>query len=203
MLALLSLLGGCTSLLPPQAPEPKLFVLAAGPFARIAPEKQDVVLEVSAPRALPGFDTPRMAYVQKPYELDYFADNRWIDAPGHMLGPLLAQALEQSGAFRAVVQAPTVVPADIRVDTELIRLQQNFTTRPSQLELTLRVQLVAVHARRVLATQSFEEIVAADSENATGGVAAANVALEQILRRIVDFCVAEVGSQTASPNPAK
>ena len=46
-----------------------------------------------------------------------------------MLGPLLMRTLEDTGSFRAVVHAPTGLPADLRLDTELVRLQQNFTGR--------------------------------------------------------------------------
>jgi len=84
------------------------------------------------PRARPGFDTPRMAYLRRPHELDYFVTSRWVDRSSRMLGPLLAQALEQTGSFRAIVQTPGVVPADIRLDTELIRMQQEFRTQPSR-----------------------------------------------------------------------
>jgi cholesterol transport system auxiliary component len=141
-----------------------------------------------------------MVYVQRAYELDYFADNRWADAPARMLGPLLTQALERSGGFRTVVQAPTAVTSDVRVNAELIRLQQNFTMRPSRAELALRVQLVDVRARRVLATKLFEEAGNAPSEDAYGGVAAANAALERILARVVEFCLAETADR---PPPAR
>jgi len=194
MLPLLVLLAGCTGLAPKPLPDPNLHVLAIGLVAKAAPSARDLVLEVSAPRASPGFDTPRMVYVQKAYELDYFADNRWADAPARMLGPLLTQALERSGGFRTVVQAPTVVPADVRVNTELIRLQQNFAIRPGRTELVLRVQLVDVHARRVLATRMFEETENTPSEDAYGGVVAANRALERVLEQLIEFCATESGS---------
>lgn len=195
MLTLAILLGGCSALLPTQLPDPNLHVLAAVPIAKTETTRRDVVLEVSVPRASPGFDTPRMAYVKTPFELDYFADNRWAEAPARMLGPLLTHALEQSGAFRAVVQAPSIVPADVRVVTELIRLQQDFTARPSRVELTVRVQLVDVRARRVLATRLLEAVETAPSEDPRGGVAAANAALRRVLEEIVDFCM------TATANP--
>jgi cholesterol transport system auxiliary component len=202
MLVLLVLLGGCTGLAPKPLPDPNLHVLAAGPVVRAAPGTRDLVLEVDVPRASPGFDTPRMVYVQKAYELDYFADNRWADAPARMLGPLLTQALERSGGFRTVVQAPTVVPSEVRVHAELIRLQQNFTMRPSRAELALRVQLVDVRARRVLATKLFEETENAPSEDAHGGVAAANAALERVLVRVVAFCLAETANRPPNAGSA-
>jgi cholesterol transport system auxiliary component len=112
-----------------------------------------------------------------------------------MLAPLLVQALEQAGGFRAVVQAPNAVPADLRLDTELVRLQQNFATRPPQVELALRAQLVDVRSRRVLATAEFEEIEPATREDAYGGVVAANRALQRILVRLADFSVAQSGGR--------
>jgi cholesterol transport system auxiliary component len=196
-------LVGCSGW--PTAPvsEPNQHVLAAAPPSKAASARRDLVLEVGVPRASPGFDTPRMAYVRKPYELDYFADNRWADTPARMLAPLLTGALERSGAFRAVVQAPTAVAADVRVTTDLIRLQQDFTNRPSRVELALRVQLVDARGRRVLATRTFDESEAAATDDAYGGVAAANAALARVLAQVVEFCIAETAEVSASTSPAR
>jgi cholesterol transport system auxiliary component len=195
MLTLAMLLGGCAGLQPPRVENSNTYVLGAQPFAGTVRAKRDLVLEVGAPRARPGFDTPQMVYVRQPYELEYFATNRWADTPSHMLGPLLAQGLEQTGSFRAVVQTPSTVPADLRVDTELVRLQQNFATRPSRIELTLRAELIDVRGKRVLATKSFDETEDAPTDDAYGGVTAANLALGRILEQLADFCVAESSSR--------
>jgi len=193
LLAVAALTGGCTALQPPRVESTNLHVLGAAPVPKVARAKRDVVLEVALPRARPGFDTPQMAYVRQPYELDYFASNRWADTPARMLGPLLASALEQAGSFRAVVQMPSAVLADLRIETELIRLQQDFGTRPSRVEITVRVQLIDVRGRRILASRLFEETETARSEDAAGGVIAANLALARLLERVVDFCIEEAG----------
>jgi len=189
------LTAGCAALQPPREESPDLHVLGAAPMARAVAARRDLVVEVSAPRPRPGFDTPQMAYVRQPYALDYFVKSRWADTPARMLGPLLAQALEQSAGFRAVVHTSGTVPADLRVDTELVRLQQNFATRPSRVELTLRVQLIDVRGKRMLATRVFDETENASSEDAHGGVIAANSALQRLLEQVVDFCVVESGTR--------
>lgn len=191
VLAMALLIAGCTALQPAPVENPNLHMLDARPVSQVTPERRDLVVEVGTPRAWPGFDTPQMAYVQKPYALEYFANNRWADSPARMLGPLLARALEQAGGFRAVVQAPTSVPADVRINSELIRLQQNFAARPSRVELTLRIQVVDVRGKRVLATRTFDETEIAPSDDAYGGVTAANLALQRVLMQVVDFCIAE------------
>ena len=130
-----------------------------------------------------------MAYLRQPHALDYFAVNRWADTPSHMLEPLLAQALEQTKSFRAIVRAPGPVSADIRLETELIRLQQEFQTQPSQVQLTLRTQLIDVVGKRIIAVKVFEGAENATSDDAYGGVVAANRLLQQILGELADFCV--------------
>lgn len=186
-LSAVTLLSACAGL-QPQAEYLTTYVLDAQPAAAPQRPRRDVVLAVSAPWARPGFDTPRMAYVRRPHEVEYFARNQWADAPARMLAPLLAQALEQSGSLRAVVRAPSSAAADVRLDTELVRLLQDVSTRPSRVRFTLHAQLIEVGSRRVLATREFDEVENAPSDDAYGGVIAANRALERLLGRLADFC---------------
>lgn len=197
LLVLALVLDGCAGLQPPPPASPNVYVLAARPMAKAPRTPRNVVLEVGEPHAWPGFDTPAMIYVQRPYTLESFATNRWADAPARMLAPLLAQALEQTGSFKAVVQSPSNVPADIRLEVELVRLQQNFGVRPSRSELALRLQLIEVRGRRVLATKSLEQTEDAPGDDPYGGVTAANVALQRIIEQVVDFCDRESESVAA------
>ena len=156
----------------------------------VPPPQRGPVLAVTVPKARAGFATAQMAYAREPHTLDYYAKNRWVDTPARMLAPLLLEALEQSGVFRAVVQSPGAVAADLRLDTELIRLQQDFTTQPSRTRLTLRAQLIEVKSNLILATKEFDEPEAAASDNARGGAGAANRALLRVLAQLGEFCAA-------------
>ena len=194
ILAFSTLLAGCTALPAPKLESPHIYLLDAQPAAKTARVKRDLVLAVAMPRASPGFDTPQMAYLRQPHELEYFAANRWADAPPRMLLPLLVQALEQAGGFRAIVQTPGVIPADVRLDVELLRLQQDFGTRPSRLQLTLRAQLSDVRSKQVLAVKLFDEVQDAASDSAYGGVIAANRIVQRLLGQLADFCLDESAS---------
>jgi len=191
----LLLLSGCINLAPVKVESQKIYVLEARPEVHASKTKRDLVLAVNLPRALPGFDTPKMVYMQQAHELDYFVSSRWADNPARMLEPLLVQAIEQTGSFRGVVKVAGAVPADIRLDTELIRLQQDFEMQPSRIRLTLRVQLVDVKGQRVLAVREFEEVENSATEDAYGGVSAANRALQRVLVKVAEFCVAESGGR--------
>ena len=189
VLASILLLPACTSLSAPQVASENTYVLEAQRATKPAQVKRNLVLAISEPQTRPGFDTPQIVYVQQPHELNYFVTSRWANTPARMLEPLLVQAMEQTGSFRAVVQTPGAIPADVRLDTELIRLQHDFVTRPSRVQLTLRAQLIDVRGQRELAVKQFDESENATSDNAYGGVTAANRALQRVLDQLADFCV--------------
>jgi len=190
-LAYAILLTGCTGLQAPKVETPHIYMLDARASIDKQQIKRDLVLAVSMPRARPGFDSPQMVYLRQPHELNYFAVNRWADTPARMLDSLIVQTLEQSMSFRAVVHATSMVPANVRLDTELIRLQQDFSTQPSKVQLTLRAQLIDVTDKRVLAVKVFDDTENAASDDAYGGVVAANQMLKRVLNQLADFCVNE------------
>ena len=186
------LLGGCSALLPPPPPPDNIYLLEANlpPVpARSAPAAQrQIVLAVGTPRARAGFDTAQMVWVRQAHGLEVYSRNRWADTPARMLAPLLAQTLERSGAFHAVVQTPSAVSATLRLDTELVRLQQDFSVQPSRVQLTLNAQLIDIGTRRIIASAEFDETENAATEDAYGGVHAANLALGRLLVRLAAFC---------------
>lgn len=142
------------------------------------------VIQLNPPQAEPGFETPRMVYLKRPYELEYFAANQWADTPANMFAPLLAQSLNQSGVWRDVVLLPSLVPGDYRLDVYGFALQQEFLQSPSQVRVTARAQLVDLKLSMIVGMQRFETIEPALSENAYGGVVAANRAVAVLLDEI-------------------
>jgi cholesterol transport system auxiliary component len=177
------LLAGCSALQAPHIEYTHLYLLDAQPTATIG-TKHNRVLAVSPTTTRSGYDTPQIAYLRQPLELEYFATHRWADTPAHMIKPLLIQAL----TAQFITTAPGQVTTNLRLDTELIRLQQDFTTQPSRVQITLRAQLIDVQEKRIIAVREFDETEPSASEDAYGGVLAANRALLRILTRTAEFC---------------
>jgi cholesterol transport system auxiliary component len=145
-------------------------------------------LIVSPPHAAAGFDSQRIMYLRQANQLEYFAHNEWIDTPARMLAPRIVTAVASSGAFRAVVQTPSPAAGEMRLDTEILRLQQEFLSAPSRVRFTLRAYLVESATRRVIASRDFDAAVAAASEDPNAGVAAADRAVQTVLEDLSAFC---------------
>ena len=185
-------LSGCNALRPATATPPAFYALnsqanVATPPVRVDPQRKLPTLIITPPRAASGFDSQRIIFVRKDHQLEYFSHSEWVDPPARMLGPLMAAALENTGAFAAVVVTPSSAAGDQRLDTEIVRLQHNFQTQPSRVQFTLRATLVDDKTRQVLAWQEFSDEAAAPSDSPQGGVTAANQVVQRVLDKLAQF----------------
>ena len=197
-----ALLCGCSILTPVNIPPPKLYSFDSSVSAHNLPLPQLVwangsatTIVVGAPRAAPGFDSRQIAYIRQSHQLEYFRQSEWIAAPAAMIAPIIAAALENSGQFRAVVQAPTGVLAQYRLEVEIVRLQQEFFKEPSQVHFTLRAQILDASTRQVIAWREFDSFVAASSEDPYGGVIATNTVIRNVTKDLADFCAQAINDQ--------
>lgn len=180
-----SLLSACS---PVKIPNPNQYQLApAVPDKKLVSKSSNQSLLISLPQASPAFDTEKMAYVKQAYQVAFFTKNKWVAEPALMLQPLMMQALQNTGYFSVVTSAPFSGYTDLRLDTTLLSLQQNFLTNPSQLEMIIDVRLVRTATQHVIAGQRFTMVVSAPTNTPYGGVQAANEATAMFLQQLDTF----------------
>jgi cholesterol transport system auxiliary component len=189
----ITLLGGCGAIGAAVAPHPTSSYSLADARDTASPALAYAALTgptliVSPPHAAAGFDSHRIMYLRRADQLEYFAHSEWIDTPARMLAPRIVAAVESSGAFRAVVQTPSPAAGEMRLDTEILRLQHEFLSAPSRVRFTLRAYLVESVTRRVIATREFDAAVPATSDDPYAGVVAANRAVQTVLENLSAFC---------------
>lgn len=178
----------CSVFKPIKAESPNTFAIEAQ-FSPATGGTGELTLQVSTPVARAGFESARMVYLKKAHELDHYAQNQWVDTPARMLAPLLLQALESSAKYRAVIPQRSAALADLRLDTEIVRLQHEFFEKPSRVHLTMRAQLLDMRSKSVVATREFDVVETAESDDPYGGVLATNRAVKNMLPQIAEFCV--------------
>jgi cholesterol transport system auxiliary component len=198
----LSVLSGCSSLLPTPATAPSLFTLDDGSSAFVANASKpapgataktpDGTLIINTPKAAAGYATSHIVYARRTHEIEYFAFSQWVDSPAQMLTPLIVRAVERTGAFQAVLASPTAASGRFRLDTEIIRLQQDFSAPPSRVRLTLRAVLIDTTTKAVVARREFDASVTSSSEDTYGGVVAAQAVTQRLLTELAGFCAEAV-----------
>ncbi len=178
------LLTGCS--VPTRTPPTMTYTLTVESGAHSL-EADGPVIEVATPVANPGFATTGIAYREQPFELAYFAFNEWAAPPPKMLQPLLVEALEGGGVFSAVVDGSQRLRADRRLQTRLLYLIHDFSGDISRLEIALRAVVIDMASREIIVTRTLRTFEPAPTDNAYGGVVAANRALERLLPEVVQL----------------
>ena len=190
------LASGCGSLLPKEVAPALTFSLGgvqrahpavAGLATSSAPGAVSTLI-VNAPRAAAGYDSPQMVYVRVAHQLEHFARSEWVDTPARMLAPVIVAALESTAGLRVIGPAAGGIAGDLRLDTELLLLQQEFGGGPSRVRLALRATLSDNTTRQVISSQVFDESIASASEDAYGGVVAANQAVQLVMEQLSRYC---------------
>ena len=202
-LLMLILASGCSALLPKPPINTAYYALIGTTVKAQANNNVDLksalpTLIVNMPKAAAGYDTRRMIYTRTAPQLEYFARNEWVDTPSYMLQPLMVAAIEQTQAFNAVLPKLAAVKTDLRLETEMLGLLQDFNSKPSVVRFTLRATIIDNASGKVIALREFINQVPAASDNPIGGVNAANLAVNSILKQLADFCAETANSFKAN-----
>lgn len=198
-LVLLSL-SACTPMLTSgEKQDVRIYLLEGQPSLALAkpklnPDGPTITLDSTA--SAPGFAGSQMIYIEEAHRLDAFAYHRWADSPASMLQSLLVQTLESSGLFSRVFSGTAGVRSDLRLRSEVLRLQQSFLDENSVVELAVRFTLIDA-GRRGPKPVSRVILVSepAPEDSPYGGVVAANLAVNRLLDELQVFLVGALNSR--------
>lgn len=185
------LITACSSLLSKQSVQTTYYYLDDSSLNASAKSQSNnnalPTLIVHAPKAAAGFDTRHMMYTRAPHKLEYFARNEWVDTPANMLQPLMVSAIASTGNFGAVIPKLSAVKADLRLESEVLKLVQAFDQKPSVIYFSLRATMINNATGKIIALRDFDEQVIAKSDDPVGGVNAANAAVDAALKKLSAF----------------
>lgn len=192
------LIAGCSALQPANVPVAAVYRLdtvASAPAPGKAVGNPPVSILIGNIRAAAGFDSNRMLFMRQPHRVEEFQQSQWQKPPAAMLMPLVTSALESSGLFKVVLQAPSALQTTYRLDLEIRNLQQDFTSTPSRVHFVLRAHLSDNQNQQITAWREFDVNIATPTEDAYGGVLASNQAVTQALQQLAAFCAEQLGTQ--------
>lgn len=169
-------------------PQQKTYVINTVPSVPYKATTRHASLLVLMPQTNSIYNTTSMAYTTYPYQVAYFARNAWADTPAKMLQPLMAQTLQNTHHFHAVLTLP-VGRYSYVLATQVQQLQQDFTVSPSVVRLRIHAQLLSANSNRLIAEQQFSIVKTMPSKNPYGGVIAANQATADFLSQLSEFCL--------------
>lgn len=184
----------CSLLSPQKTPEISTYTLSAHDrvYHATTHKTKKITLIVNTPTAVTGYDSRKMIYSKKRYELNHFALNQWAAPPAEMIHPILVQKLRDTGQFNAVMSNEYNSNPQYVLRVHLIELQQNFAVQPSQIQLKIQAEILTSNDNKVIKTQTFNTSIRTLQNTPYGGVLAANKAVDLLLNQIAEFTVRSV-----------
>ncbi|NRO99436.1 ABC transporter [Paraburkholderia sp. NMBU_R16] len=180
--------SGCTVFSPVKT-ETKEYLLDNIPLDLPIERTHPATLLVLIPEAGSIYATRQMAYTTQAHQVAYFSQNEWAETPPQMIQPLIVEALRRTRYFSDVLSPPHFARHTFVLHTEILTLEQDFTSNPPMLQFAMRVSLSREATNKVIATRELSAREPMQEENAAAGVAAANEAMAKLLRQLARFVV--------------
>ena len=182
------LVAGCGGNLIGPGPAPQLYLLKPdfGPVDGPAVSWQ---LDVETPDASDSLDTSRIALLNPPARLDYFANAAWPDQLPALVQSALVQAFEQSGKITGVAADSAGLRSDYTLLTEICDFNAVYDAPDSVPKVKVRIvaKLVHSHARDIVQTLEASQEVPAGANSIDNVVIAADQALSTVVKQIVEW----------------
>jgi cholesterol transport system auxiliary component len=195
------MLGSCSLPDLGSGPPPDLYVLS--PKSTFPDDIPPVTwqLVVDEPSTGKGIDTDRIAIAPSPLEVKYFSGARWADRAPRLIQQLLIQSFENTGKIVSVGRQSIGLRSDFSLKTELREFQAEKTSEgKTVVRVRLNLKLVRPALGMIVASQSFESVKPANSEEVADVVDAFDEAVGAVLKRAVVWAM-KAGTENKTTHP--
>ncbi len=181
-----ALLSACGALGP--GPSPKLYVLSPG-FAPVAAASVNWRLQIADPEASDGIDTVRIALINPPNQLDYYANAAFPDRLSNLVQNALVEGFERSGKIASVAPDSAAIRADYILQTNIRDFAAIYDIPDAAPRVKVRImaKLVRANGRDIIQSMETTQDKQAADNSIDSVITAANQALGTIITQIVDW----------------
>ncbi len=182
-----SLLGGCAQLIAQADNPPNLFWLT--PKSTFGDDLLPVSfqLAVDQPYAPAALNNQRIALMNSPIQVQYYARANWTDRVPDMVQGLIVESFENSGMISSVGRQSSGLRSTFILLPEVREFQAEYFDGAAipTAHVRINVKLIKMPDRSIIANESFEASVLADSETMDDIVKAFDLALGKVLKNLV------------------
>ena len=167
-------------------PPPRQFTLTpVSNFPRgIAAVKWSLV--VDEPTAARQIDTSRIALMNGPFRVEYYADVEWTDSAPAMVQALLIQSFQNTRRLSIVSPTRQTFPTDYLLLSNLRKFQvENDASGAPQATVELEGTLLRMPRRTPVATARFEKATPVGSASTEAVTTAFDTSLGEVMRQVV------------------
>lgn len=178
----------CSLPVPGQGPPPDLYRLTPKSTFPADLPKVDWQLVLETPLANAAIDTTRIALMQRPTQIEYYARSNWSDRAPAMIQTLMIESFENSNRIVAVGRDAVGLRADFVLKSELREFQaERFEGPTPQAHVAITARLVQMPRRAIIGSEGFEALMPAEADTMDAIISAFDEALGKVLRGLVGW----------------
>jgi cholesterol transport system auxiliary component len=156
-------------------------------------------LVVDEPTAARQIDTSRIALMNGPFQVEYYADVEWTDNAPSMVQLLLMQSFQNTGRLPVVAPTRQTLAADFLLLLNLRKFQvETDAAGTPKATVALEATLLRMPRRAPVATARFETATPVSSKSSEAVTAAFDASLGEVIRRVVDWTIEKGSSAPAT-----
>jgi ABC-type uncharacterized transport system auxiliary subunit len=181
---LLNFLSACGPLFPPEVGRKQYYVIAdSGNTPEIAPREDQLLVREAVGNAF--IDSYRIIFGADAASRGFYQFAQWVEPPPKRITFLLLERLDRSGVFKSVSRVGSSVLGNRQVNIEVLEFFHDISSRPGEVVVHFRVELVDANSRALLAKEDFKQSIKLKKFNARGAVDAFSEAVNLMLDDIV------------------
>ena len=184
---LLSVLAGCTGLVPGSGPPADYYMLSPKSTFSDKIPLIDWQLVVEEPQASGVLSTQRIALTRRDMRIQYYAGARWTEAAPRMIQTLLVESFENTGKIVAVGRQAVTLRSDFNLKSELREFQSELGGVLPKVRVRINSKIIKMPKRKIIASRTFERLVEAEDAGMDAVVRAFDKALGKVIKRIVEW----------------
>jgi cholesterol transport system auxiliary component len=180
------LLGGCAMAgLGGGSSAPATYNISAPKVSAVQSSRLGRQVTVSAPTAIRALDTDRIMVSASGGRISYYGDSAWSDRLPRLLQSRIVEAMQDSGAFKAVLTSQDRVDGDFAVATEIRAFQLDVDNGSSSANVAIFCKIVDERHGRVIATREFSARTPAPRDDPAAAVAALQESFDRVTNEMV------------------
>ncbi len=158
---------------------------------------------IPEPTATAAVATDRITVQPTPLQVEYLPRARWVDRAPLIIQTLLIESYENSGKVDAVGRSSVDLRPDYVVVTDVREFQARVPVNsdpsaPLEVHVRLNIKIVDAGFDRIIASKSFEELVATTDDAAPDIIAAFDEALGDVMRDAVEWSLRKIYADAAA-----
>lgn len=185
VLVLAMALNACAVQLPPDVG----YVINQQPDVVKRSRHHHKILMVLKPDTSPAYNTTRMAFSSRPFQISYYSSSHWAETPSDMFLTLIADTMQKTHHYRAIVTPPFTGRFNYALRTNINELLIDYTKPQAMLNLSLQAQLLSGTTGNVVAVREFNVSVPLGCRTPYSAVIAANRAAALALGQMAAWTV--------------